>query len=68
MNDKQQELINIVMEGINDTLELYEKDPLHAPTAWILENWWNNLQLVFTSSSSESFEQGEQSVLGHTPS
>ena len=52
MNDKQQELINIVMEMIEETLEMYKKDPHHAPASWLLENWWNTLQLVLNLSFS----------------
>lgn len=51
MNDKQQELVSAVMDMISDTLDNYEKDEHHAPAAWLLENWWNTLQVVLTTSS-----------------
>jgi hypothetical protein len=46
MNSKQIELIQAVMDMINGTLETYEKDPHHAPAAWLLENWWCTLNAV----------------------
>jgi len=54
MNDKQQELINVVMEMISDTLESYKKDEYHAPAPWLLENWWNTLQCALNLSFSLS--------------
>ena len=51
MNDKQQELLSAVMDMISDTLDNYEKDEHHAPAAWLLENWWNTLQVILTTSS-----------------
>lgn len=51
MNEKQQELLSAVMDMISDTLDHYEKDEHHAPAAWLLENWWNTLQVVLTTSS-----------------
>ena len=46
MNEKQLQLILVIQEMINGTLELYEKDPAYAPPIWILENWWNTLEAL----------------------
>ena len=48
MNEKQLLLLRGVMDSINATLELYEKDATHAPAGWILENWWATLEVVRT--------------------
>ena len=56
MNEKQLILIRGVMDSINATLEMYEKDATHAPADWILENWWHTLEAVITSSSSPFVE------------
>lgn len=50
MNDRQVELIGIVMEMMSETADLYKKDPLYAPPQWIIENWWNTLAVALTSS------------------
>jgi hypothetical protein len=56
VNEKQLILIRGVMDSINATLEMYEKDATHAPADWILENWWHTLEAVITSSSSPFVE------------
>jgi hypothetical protein len=54
MNEKQLLLIRGVMDSINGTLELYEKDSTHAPADWLLENWWCTLEAAITSFSDPS--------------
>jgi hypothetical protein len=54
MNEKQLILIRGVMDSINATLEMYEKDATHAPADWILENWWHTLEAVTTIRDKES--------------
>jgi hypothetical protein len=54
MNQKQLLLIRGVQDAIHATLELYEKDPNHAPADWILENWWNTLEAVIAFRGKES--------------
>ena len=39
MNQEARILVETVMDMINGTLEHYERDPHHAPAAWLLENW-----------------------------
>lgn len=46
MSSKRDELMSIVMEMINDSIEWYDKDPHYAPPKWILENWWKTLQII----------------------
>ncbi len=46
MNDKQHVLITTVMDMISGTLDIYERDPTHAPAKWLLENWWCSLNAV----------------------
>ena len=56
MNEKQIQLMSVVMDMISDTLDNYEKDPHHAPATWILENWWATLQCVLNLSSEGPYE------------
>ena len=51
MNGRQIMLIQAVQEMIGGTLDLYDSDPTHAPAKWLLENWWNTLEVVLTSSN-----------------
>ena len=43
MNQAELALVTTVMDMISGTLDTYEKDPHHAPAAWLLENWWCTL-------------------------
>ena len=43
MNERAAVLVGTVMEMIDGTLATMEKDPFHAPAAWLLENWWHAL-------------------------
>ena len=54
MNEKQLLLIRGVMDSINGTLEMYEKDATHAPADWLLENWWHTLEAVISFRDKES--------------
>lgn len=40
------ELIRIVMEMIDDSIQMYEKFPEYAPAKWVLENWWKTLDIA----------------------
>tara|TARA_Y100000004_G_scaffold188840_1_gene243590 strand:- start:1726 stop:1905 length:180 start_codon:yes stop_codon:yes gene_type:complete len=57
MNGRQIMLIQAVQEMIGGTIDLYDADPTHAPAKWLLENWWNTLEVALTSSSSSNDEQ-----------
>lgn len=50
MNGRQIIMIQAVQEMIGGTLDLYDQDATHAPAKWLLENWWNTLEAVLTSS------------------
>lgn len=52
MNQKQRELIIVIMEMIHGTLDMMEKDVHHAPAPWLLENWWATLNAVLKLSES----------------
>lgn len=54
MNEKQILLIRGVMDSINGTLEMYEKDATHAPADWLLENWWYTLEAAISFRDKES--------------
>ena len=43
MNEKEQILVETVMEMIDGTLFRMDVDAFHAPAAWLLENWWHTL-------------------------
>ncbi len=49
MNENNVQMIQRVMDGINHTLALYEKDFHHAPADWLLEQWWSILNTVKVS-------------------
>jgi hypothetical protein len=46
MNEKQRELLHVVMEMISGTCDNMAEDPYHAPAKWLLENWWATLNAV----------------------
>lgn len=46
MNEKQLQLIEALQDMINGTLDIYAKDPSHAPASWLLENWWCTLEAI----------------------
>ena len=57
MNEKQFELIKVVMDMIDGTLNSMKKDEFFAPADWILENWWATLNAALVISSSDLFEE-----------
>ena len=72
MLPEQRVLIETVMDMINGTLEHYERDPHHAPAAWLLENWWCTLNAALqvrdhADSKPYSFEAADktESEKGH---
>lgn len=54
MNERQLILLRGVMDSINATLEMYEKDATHAPADWLLENWWNTIEAAISFRDKES--------------
>lgn len=48
MNQKQIDLVCVVMEMIGGTIDNMEEDQFHAPAKWLLNNWWNTLNVVLT--------------------
>jgi len=52
MHNDARELIHVVMEMIDGTLEHYKNDQHHAPAAWLLENWWHTLNASIKISCS----------------
>ena len=54
VNNQQIELIKTVMDMIDGSCEIYERDPHYAPPPWILENWWNTLNAVLSMDSTSS--------------
>lgn len=67
MNERAAVLVGTVMEMIDGTLNNMQKDPYHAPAAWLLENWWHALnaslkvgnQLDSSLNSREATDQTE---------
>ena len=57
MNEKQFELIKVVMDMIDGTLNSMKEDEFFAPADWILENWWATLNAALVISSSSLFEE-----------
>lgn len=46
MNQRQIELVTIVMEMIGGTIDNMAEDAFHAPADWVLNNWWHTLNAV----------------------
>ncbi len=40
------DLVIVVQEMIDGTLKIMKDDPFHCPADWLLENWWNTLDIV----------------------
>lgn len=40
------DLVIVVQEMIDGTLAIMKDDPFHCPADWLLENWWNTLDIV----------------------
>jgi hypothetical protein len=80
MNDKEHALITTVMDMISGTLDIYDRDPTHAPAKWLLENWWCSLNAALqvgdhgnskshslkTTDQTES-EKGDQDIQADEP-
>lgn len=65
VNQKQQELIETVMDMVSHTAEMMLKDPFYAPPTWIIENWWHSLNAVLkigdhADSKANSLEATDQ--------
>ena len=67
MNQKQIDLVTIVMEMIGGTIDNMAEDPFHAPADWVLNNWWHTLNAVLSlqvgdhcDSKLNSFEPTDQ--------
>jgi len=43
MNEKEQILVETVMDMLSGTAENMIRDPYHAPALWLIENWWHTL-------------------------
>ena len=66
MNEQQRILVETVMDMISGTLDTYERDPHHAPAAWLLENWWCTLNAALqvrdeSQGSSDSLKATDHS-------
>jgi len=65
MNEKEQILVETVMDMINGTLDTMKADEFHAPAPWILENWWHTLNAALqvgnhADSKANSFKATDQ--------
>jgi hypothetical protein len=54
MNEKQRLLIDALQERINIMLDCYDADPMYAPPAWTLENFWHTLEAIKKLTGTES--------------
>jgi len=61
MNQKQIDLVSVVMEMIGGTIDNMDEDQFHAPAKWVLNNWWHTLNAVLTISCQSSSEETESS-------
>ena len=50
------DLIAVVQEMIDGTLKIMKDDPFHCPADWLLENWWNTLDIARREIISDSCE------------
>lgn len=55
-NDHAVDLLIVVQEMIDGTLKIMKDDPFHCPADWLLENWWNTLDIVRREITSEISE------------
>ena len=65
MNEKEQILVETVMDMINGTLDTMKADEFHAPAPWILENWWCTLNAALqvgnhADSKADSFKATDE--------
>jgi hypothetical protein len=54
MNEKQLVLIQALQERLNIMLDAYDADPMYAPPAWTLENFWHTLEAIKKLTGTES--------------
>lgn len=50
------ELIAVVQEMIHGTLQIMKEDWFHCPADWLLENWWNTLDIARREIISDASE------------
>ena len=55
MNQKQIDLVCVVMEMIGGTIDNMDEDHIHAPAKWLLNNWWHTLNTVLSLTDTESW-------------
>jgi len=65
MNEKEQILVETVMDMLSGTAENMIRDPYHAPALWLIENWWHTLNAALQvgdhlDNKANSFEATDQ--------
>jgi len=65
MNEKEQILVETVMDMLSGTAENMIRDPYHAPALWLIENWWHTLNAALQvgnhlDNKSDSFKTTDE--------
>jgi hypothetical protein len=65
MNEKEQILVETVMDMLSGTAENMIRDPYHAPALWLIENWWHTLNAALNvgnhcDNKSDSFKTTDE--------
>jgi hypothetical protein len=65
MNEKEQILVETVMDMLSGTAENMIRDPFHAPALWLIENWWHTLNAALQvgnhlDNKSDSFKATDE--------
>lgn len=65
MNEKEQILVETVMDMLSGTAENMIRDPYHAPALWLIENWWHTLNAALqvgnhADSKADSFKATDE--------
>jgi hypothetical protein len=65
MNEKEQILVETVMDMLSGTAENMIRDPYHAPALWLIENWWHTLNAALQvgdhlDNKSDSFKATDE--------
>jgi hypothetical protein len=65
MNEKEQILVETVMDMLSGTAENMIRDPYHAPALWLIENWWHTLNAALqvgnhADSKTDSFKATDE--------
>ena len=68
MNEKEQILVETVMDMLSGTAENMIRDPYHAPALWLIENWWHTLNAALQVGNQFNSKAYSLEATDHTES